>query len=473
MLQLMGKRGSRYRWLAPMTLAAGLFTSPACSGDEQQQAQDYVCAQLENLSVEQMDTIFDRAAGELDAVGIQIDRTMWSDPERFGQLLDAVARASGCSELSAQSVAEDGQLAQALGADSNYCGPGHDRALTPTVAPCLNQVCRAHDACYAQCSVPIEALCTWSPVTKPCDDTFFTSASSCSLRPHWFKSHFVLFVARRMASSSLLDSCPPGASCPVPPQRGAGVCGMQADFARCNECLDRLDPERACLNAACNGNADDYVCYSATCAVGGCYGGWDSGSGGTSGSGGAGGSGAAGSGGTGGSGGCSPESQCGSDCCTLNEVCSRDGLGTERCMPSCTTNTDCAGASDCCVVLQGGGGVCKPPISGLDSCKCFTAADCTGSLSGGSACVPFVLSGAVVSAARVCRPDDGRVGNGCNGFGVVCSDDCMTDALGNSFCTPGCEASSTCGAPGVACCLPAACNNAFFSCAHASACQPC
>ena len=151
---------------------------------------------------------------------------------------------------------------------------------------------------------------------------------------------------------------------------------------------------------------------------------------------------------------CPSERACAGICCNAGSICYSDASGNLQCGQTCANTTDCG--TDCCGVLQGGGGVCVTQ-DGTWSCACNTLSDCSG-LPSTTACAPIFsgLGGSeVVAGPYICKPDDGQPGDGCNGLTVTCSGSswhCATDSRGNQYCTTYCSGDATCGNPGVACC---------------------
>jgi len=126
----------------------------------------------------------------------------WSQPQEWVVLMQLAAGVLGCQVSgSAQQTTSSGAqnsstplasfLTQSASSSCltpgvNYCGPGNSldnsvaAGLLPTVAPCLNAGCFAHDNCYAaHC---ITASCYWTAETSSCDVGLLSICSTtCAL----------------------------------------------------------------------------------------------------------------------------------------------------------------------------------------------------------------------------------------------------------------------------------------------------
>lgn len=200
----------------------------------------------------------------------------WSDPAVFELFQNAAYGAVDC-DLAASIPSAPGEQHEALHADAGpdyYCGPGHgaDLLLVPAVSDCLNVACRAHDACYAQCSAPTGALCMWGGPTSACDDPFMVAMRACHDDTHEFSSLLVRFVATSLYSAGATAfGCPSEMTC-----TGEGPCLLDRKSDDCSFCLEKRDVGSVCHDRACVDDADETTCYTANCpAVGGCYGGYN------------------------------------------------------------------------------------------------------------------------------------------------------------------------------------------------------
>lgn len=182
-------------------LVGGMVTTQGC-GDAEDQARSAICAELENLSPQDMKKFYDIAKVELGKAGIKVDASMWNDPQKFQSYVNAFADAAQCPELRASGVNTNTSALHKGGAE-DYCGPGHGDWV-PEVAPCLNEACKEHDSCYARCSGEASGFtCSWSEPTRPCDDVMLAKGYACPFP--WgtkLKSWMVMFIAQELCNPS-------------------------------------------------------------------------------------------------------------------------------------------------------------------------------------------------------------------------------------------------------------------------------
>ena len=126
-----------------------------------------------------------------------------------------------------------------------------------------------------------------------------------------------------------------------------------------------------------------------------------------------------------------------------------------------TTPTDAGHPKDAAVdgTLPGDGG---------PQAECVTGKDCTS-----GCCAPATNVSGDPVGPYVCKPNDGRPYDCCNGIAVSCTSPacCVTDANDNSFCAPMCTGNGQCGA---ARCIGGFTftSNPFSSCKGPLACGP-
>lgn len=252
----------------------------ACSSTEQD-ARAAVCAELDDLSPEEMDKIFTSAEAALGRAGVQLDGNAWNDPDKFQAYFNEVDKITKCSTLASRSL---GRSAQALvGVEEDFCGPGHGATAVRTDGQ-LNTLCQAHDACYAACSGATSFTCSWVPATHACDDPFLEAARSLRDNKLFvdakFRSRAVVWFAGRLydvgyaQESRCVDAsmvCPPSVN------EGRGPCVEPTTPAlkrRCAACTEFYDPGGACLERAC-ADEPSPLCYASNCSVAPCFGGYD------------------------------------------------------------------------------------------------------------------------------------------------------------------------------------------------------
>lgn len=230
--------------------------------------------------VDGLPTIDKRAAAEAgEAALTRAGKSLadaWADPAAFQLFEEAAYRSAGC-DLMSHLMSEAGKVQQPLHADRGpdyYCGPGHgaDKLFVAAVSDCLNDLCRMHDACYAQCSARTGVTCMWSEPTAACDDPFVAAMNGCEDDSNQFGSFLVRFVARGLRTLRITGfGCPADMTCP-----GNGPCLTDRRSEACNYCLEQLDIGGVCLARACKDDPDEATCYAANCpSVSRCYGGYD------------------------------------------------------------------------------------------------------------------------------------------------------------------------------------------------------
>ncbi len=246
----------------------------ASSRDESPAATD-TCDEVDRLPKSDK-----RAAAEAGEAALTRDgkslADAWADPAAFQLFQEAAYSSAGC-DLLKHVMSDAGKVQEGLHVDSGpdyYCGPGHgsDRMRVPAVSSCLNDLCRAHDACYAQCSGPTGGACVWGGPTAACDDRFMVAMKGCEDDSNEFGSFLVRFVATGLYISGIGEvGCPADMTCP-----GNGPCLTDRQSEACNYCLEKRDIGGVCLERACTDDPDETTCYAANCpTVSGCYGGYD------------------------------------------------------------------------------------------------------------------------------------------------------------------------------------------------------
>lgn len=230
--------------------------------------------------VDRLPTSDKRAAAEAGEAALTRDgkslADAWADPAAFQLFQEAAYRSAGC-DLMEHVMSDAGKVQQGLHVDAGpdyYCGPGHgsDSLFVPAVSGCLNDLCRAHDACYAQCSRPTGLACMWGGPTSACDDPFMEAITGCEDDSNEFGSFLVRFLATGLYTSGITGlGCPADMTCP-----GNGPCLTDRPSEACNYCLEKRDIGGVCLERACQDDPDETTCYAANCpTVSGCYGGYD------------------------------------------------------------------------------------------------------------------------------------------------------------------------------------------------------
>lgn len=253
----------------------GIDASGGASSRDEPPAATDTCDEVDRLPKSDK-----RAAAEAgEAALIRDGKSLadaWADPAAFQLFQEAAYSSAGC-DLMEHLMSDAGTVQQELHVDAGpdyYCGSGHgsDRLFVPAVSGCLNDLCRAHDACYAQCSGPTGGACMWGGPTAACDDPFMAAMKDCVDDSNEFGSFLVRFVAGRLYDSKMGEQgCPADMTCP-----GNGPCLTDRPSDACNYCLEKRDIGGVCLERACKDDRDETTCYSANCpAVGGCYGGYD------------------------------------------------------------------------------------------------------------------------------------------------------------------------------------------------------
>lgn len=236
------------------------------------------CATADQLPEEERRAAADAGVAALTRAGKTLGDA-WTEPATFQLFQQAAYGSVGC-DLEGEAASSSGMIEQGLHADEGpdfYCGPGHGsaRLTVPTVASCLNQACRTHDACYAQCSAPTSLTCMWGGPTATCDDSFMETIESCDDDSHKFASFLVRFLATALylqpgpLTTSL--ACATGMTCP-----GLGPCLQEASSESCTHCLESRDVGGVCHERACEDDPVDITCYTANCPeVSGCFGGYN------------------------------------------------------------------------------------------------------------------------------------------------------------------------------------------------------
>ncbi|HEX2878289.1 MAG TPA: hypothetical protein VHO25_02010, partial [Polyangiaceae bacterium] len=190
-----------------------------------------------------------------------ISAALWQDEEAFGALVSHVYENAGCP-LPADL---DGPALHSNDGTTNYCGPGHGRGklFVPTVNPCINQLCREHDACYSMCNQPLTEACYWSPTTQDCDDPFIDAIEQCEIVTHWFASNVVIVIASLMNAQD--NAGCPSVECPTLGEMGSGPCSLSLLSNSCATCLDNVD--LSSCRTACDGDDQPEICIAANCPV--------------------------------------------------------------------------------------------------------------------------------------------------------------------------------------------------------------
>lgn len=200
----------------------------------------------------------------------------WADPAAFQLFQEAAYASVGC-DLRTHLRSDAGKVQQELHVDAGpdyYCGPEHGSGslVLPAVSGCLNDLCRAHDACYAQCSRPTGLVCMWGGPTAACDDPFIQDLAGCEDDSNEFGSFLVRFLATGLYAAGITGAgCPADMTCP-----GNGPCLTDRSSEACTYCPEKRDIGGVCLQRACTDDPDETTCYAANCpTVSGCYGGYD------------------------------------------------------------------------------------------------------------------------------------------------------------------------------------------------------
>ncbi|MBM4357319.1 MAG: hypothetical protein FJ096_04340 [Deltaproteobacteria bacterium] len=264
-----------------VSLVAGALTSlllsQACTIELEVDVCDTIEATLDSIPDAQLDAYINRSLATLEQSEITID-TVWNDPKAFNDYIAELQSAFGCAPENKPA----GQVSQYFHDKENFagavgwCGPGHFKSWL--YSDCMNQACYRHDSCYTRCTGKTSLGCVWNDRTDPCDAVFFSEAETCMGGTRgWTRviDRAVLFAANRARSIAPSLTCAADMSCPEPGFIGNGPCAYSPDSSTCGECLEKNDPGGACLEAACGGSLDDYLCYPASCNVGPCYGGYN------------------------------------------------------------------------------------------------------------------------------------------------------------------------------------------------------
>lgn len=228
----------------------------------------FVCPEWENRTPSDVESLVREAIAELEQSGTRIDSSVWGDEARFSALMDRVYLKAGCP-------LPDDPTGSALSSSDApaFCGVGQGSPALwrPTVDPCVNRACRAHDACYAMCNSRLRLTCYWSATTSECDDPFVREAEQCELTEHRFASLAVIGTAN-VINAVPLPGCAP-TECPAFREAGAGPCSIDTDGASCRQCEQRVDPT-GCWED-CEDDAEHQICVAARCAnAGECFGGY-------------------------------------------------------------------------------------------------------------------------------------------------------------------------------------------------------
>lgn len=269
--------------LAACLIATGcairIDDSPGDDGGAPSQVEsrsgDDRCEQVDRLPASDKQAAAEAAEAALAKEGKSLAEA-WDDPATFKLFQETAYESAGC-DLAAHMESDAGRLQQGLHVDAGpdyYCGPGHgaDKLFVPAVSSCLNDLCRKHDACYAQCSAPTEGACKWGGPTSYCDDPFMAELATCKDDSNQFGSFLVRFMATALYASNLgAGGCPVGMTCP-----GKGPCRSDRESDECSYCLDKLDIAGVCFERSCSEDSDEVACYTANCpAIGGCFGGYN------------------------------------------------------------------------------------------------------------------------------------------------------------------------------------------------------
>jgi hypothetical protein len=221
------------------------------------------CPSWEARPASEVEQLVRQTIAEMQAQGEDVTATLWEDSERFSEVIRRVYERASCPlpprPVGQALTAEDGQRM--------YCGPGQGApsllAQRPIVDECLNNACRAHDACYAMCDRPLPKTCQWSVTTTDCDDPFIAASKSCPLTEHRFWSLVVIIVADFLNRQANFDCVE--VECPTFGGMGKGPCSGEISVAKCERCLDHVDSDR-CGDALCGDEPERALCLAATCS---------------------------------------------------------------------------------------------------------------------------------------------------------------------------------------------------------------
>lgn len=252
--------------LATLTAQACVITTGSGTDDDGTEPPPsyapFECPPWQASSQAEVDQLVADVAAQLEAEGTIDPVAAWDDAATFAALVEGVYDAAGCP-------LPDGVSQQALhdhDAPNFYCGYGHGPSSIkrPPVSPCLNDACRDHDGCYAMCSAR-PGGCSWTDVTKPCDEGFLADADLCIAED--FVDKAVLGLAHWLNNKDRV--CLDSLICPPYGNLGQGLCSLDPTDPECLACLAYFDPDGTCLQGT---ECDTAYCYAANCDVFACYG---------------------------------------------------------------------------------------------------------------------------------------------------------------------------------------------------------
>lgn len=249
------------------------------------------CRQRDIATQAETQVVLDQARALLEADGVRFDGRVWNEPAQFEAFMQKVDRVTGCALMSAEvppsESATAAERASALaGTDAEFCGPGSQGPYHPRVDRALNEICQAHDACYAACSGPTLLACAWVPATRPCDDVFLAAIDALPAGrtgvDQWLPlllPRALLPVGEALGAAACLD---PATTCPASVDGGQGVCAHPEtadEHALCAACADQYDPGASWRDSTCPAD-DSPLCWASQCvppyrSLAACFGGWD------------------------------------------------------------------------------------------------------------------------------------------------------------------------------------------------------
>lgn len=143
-----------------LTAAIAAWSIYGCGGNEEEQIEQFVCGELNKVTPQQWQKFFNTAATQLQAEGIHLDRSVWTDPGKFATYEKRFRSLVNCPEPAAPPLKRvsgwggpdlEPQHHSDPGPD-DFCGPSHGTWQDKHVSNCLNRACFNHDSCYARCS---------------------------------------------------------------------------------------------------------------------------------------------------------------------------------------------------------------------------------------------------------------------------------------------------------------------------------
>jgi hypothetical protein len=175
---------------------------------------------------------------------------------------------------------------------------------------------------------------------------------------------------------------------------------------------------------------------------------------------------------------------CPTTCCDEGALCVSDNAGNKLCAVTCTANSECPSSSPCCQVFlaEFGGAIafesaCMPTQIG-QQCRCASAnADCTTPSTLGC-CAPLTDDAGAPIQPYICKSNDGKAYDCCNGSSACAAGLCCTDVrvsdggpeIISAVCAQPCQSASNCGSGVLESCVPT--TGGSGACASANVCLP-